>query len=304
MTEAELRELGDDIKKRGLQSPIAILVGEDGTERLLDGINRLDAMELVGLPTVTDGELNSDIVPAQNVPGNVDAHAYVLSCNLYRRHLSNEQKRDLIAKLLKLKPNASDRQIAKMARASHPTVADVRGEEERRGKISTSSTRTDAKGREQPAKKQKPLARADADAKPAERAANLPEVTEPVESNLPNVVGGVQAKTVQCSFCGKSADQVRTMVAGAEGNICDACVGQATAAIEAKGFPISQDGLESHLKALIDLCEDDRHWPEPNAGRKARRANAIKKLRAIWLELTELAKPAARCGRPTGRAAT
>jgi hypothetical protein len=153
MSDAELRELGEDIKKRGLQSPVTIITDADGGERLLDGINRLDAMELVGLPIVKDGELNLELVQTHNVAGNVSPHHYVLSANLLRRHLSNDQKTELIAKLLKLEPNASDRQIAKLTRTSHPKVAKVRSEEERRGKISTSKTRTDTKGREQPARK-------------------------------------------------------------------------------------------------------------------------------------------------------
>ena len=118
MSNAELRELGEDIKKRGLQSPITIITDVEGGERLLDGINRLDAMELVGIPIVKNGELNLEVVQTHNVAGNIDPHAYVLGANLLRRYLANEQKNELIAKLLKVKPNASDRQIAKLTRTS------------------------------------------------------------------------------------------------------------------------------------------------------------------------------------------
>src|SRR3954463_15099203 len=48
----ELRALGKDIKKNGLTSPIAITTSKDakgGNYQLLDGRNRLDAMELVGI---------------------------------------------------------------------------------------------------------------------------------------------------------------------------------------------------------------------------------------------------------------
>jgi hypothetical protein len=153
MTESELRELGDDIKRHGLHTPVVIFTDQEGTEYLLDGRNRLGAMEIVGLPIVIDGELNPDIV--HKISGNVDPVAWVLSANLLRRHLTNEQKTELIAKVLELKPNASDRQIAKETRTSHPKVAKVRSEQERRGKISTSKTRTDTKGRSQPARKAK-----------------------------------------------------------------------------------------------------------------------------------------------------
>src|SRR6266516_435129 len=41
MSESELRELGEDIKKSGLLAPVILCRGE-----LLDGRNRLDAMEM------------------------------------------------------------------------------------------------------------------------------------------------------------------------------------------------------------------------------------------------------------------
>ena len=55
-----------------------------------------------------------------------DPVAYVISTNLHRRHLTAEQKRDLIAKLLKAKPDLSDRAIGKMTKADGKTVAKAR----------------------------------------------------------------------------------------------------------------------------------------------------------------------------------
>ena len=52
MAERELRELGNNIREHGLVSPIAIFkeVGTDGVRySLLDGINRLNAMEMAGI---------------------------------------------------------------------------------------------------------------------------------------------------------------------------------------------------------------------------------------------------------------
>ena len=103
MTESELRELGEDIKRHDLHTPVVIFTDQDGTEWLLDGRNRLDAMEIVGLPIVIDGELDPVIV--HKVSGNIDPIAWVLSANLHRRHLTNEQKTELIAKVLALKPS-------------------------------------------------------------------------------------------------------------------------------------------------------------------------------------------------------
>jgi hypothetical protein len=153
MTVTELKELGADIAANGLHTPIILLKDENGSEQLLDGVNRLDAMEQAGIEVVKDGRLDYDRVLHQHVHGNTDAYRFVLSVNLYRRHLTNEQKNDLIGKLLELKPTASDRQIAALTGTSHPTVAKVRREKEAGGKITTSPTRTGKDGVEQPATK-------------------------------------------------------------------------------------------------------------------------------------------------------
>jgi hypothetical protein len=52
------------------------------------------------------------------------------SLNVHRRHLTVEQKRDVIAKLLKANPETSDRAIAKSAKVDNKTVAKVRAEME------------------------------------------------------------------------------------------------------------------------------------------------------------------------------
>jgi hypothetical protein len=51
-----------------------------------------------------------------------DSIAIVYSANVVRRHLAREQKRDVIAALLRLAPERSDRQVAKDVPASHVTV--------------------------------------------------------------------------------------------------------------------------------------------------------------------------------------
>src|SRR5262249_58582358 len=84
---------------------------------------------------------------------SVDPYAYVISANLHRRHLSAEQRRELIAKLIKATPEKSDRQIAGTVKASPTTVGTVRAEMEAKGEVSKLDTRTDAKGINQPASK-------------------------------------------------------------------------------------------------------------------------------------------------------
>jgi hypothetical protein len=85
--------------------------------------------------------------------------AYVISKNIHRRHLTAEQKRDLITKLLKADPAKSDREIGRITKTDKNTVASVRAKEEARGEIHHVEKRADSKGRKQPAKKTKPEAR-------------------------------------------------------------------------------------------------------------------------------------------------
>jgi hypothetical protein len=69
MSQAELQELGENIKKRGLIVPIAILKAKAGPAMLLDGIGRLDAMEMAGIAIIKNGELGNAGLGAEE-----DAH--------------------------------------------------------------------------------------------------------------------------------------------------------------------------------------------------------------------------------------
>jgi hypothetical protein len=159
MTPDELRSLGEDILKNGMTNPIVLWEADEKTPAvLLDGRNRLDAIELVIGPVEVDrwtisadGRLNWGLVSM--LAGHVDPYAYVISANIHRRHLTAEQKRELIAKLIKATPEKSDRQIAETVKASPTTVGTVRAEMEAKGDVSKLDTRRDSKGRQQPAKK-------------------------------------------------------------------------------------------------------------------------------------------------------
>ena len=170
MAEADLKELAADIKANGgLCSPPVMWPNSDKRLLLVDGRNRLDALALLGLLGVDEsGCLTIETArPAHfQCAQGADPYAVVLSQNVHRRHLTPEQKRDLIAKLVKAKPDLSDRQLGKMAKASKNTVASVRTDLELRGQVDHVEKRKDTKGRKQPAKKTKPAAatiEADAD---------------------------------------------------------------------------------------------------------------------------------------------
>ena len=122
---------------------------DKGNKSLLDGVNRLDALEQAGKRAINEhGKLT---VPwlERDAAATPDPYSYVISANIRRRHLTTDQKRELIEKLIKLDPSKSDRQIAKTIGVDHKTVAAVRSEGERRGEFPHVETRTDTKGRKQ-----------------------------------------------------------------------------------------------------------------------------------------------------------
>jgi ParB-like chromosome segregation protein Spo0J len=149
----ERRMLAGDLQQHGLKVPVVLVrVGGDKSQ-LLDGRHRLDLLEGTGTPVVdAAGNL---MVPYQvvEVADEAEAERLSISLNAQRRHLNAEQRRELIAKLLKATPEKSNRQIAKIVRASHPHIAKVRGDLEKSGDVETVTTSVDTKGRQQPAKK-------------------------------------------------------------------------------------------------------------------------------------------------------
>jgi hypothetical protein len=180
----EFDALVADIKANGLREGI-VLFGD----KILDGRNRYRACEAAG---VTPGFRVAVQSPEQsNIarPLITDPAAYVVSANIHRRHLTAAQKRELIAKLIKSQPKKSDRQIAKQAKVSDKTVGAVRREKEARAEIPHVETRTDTKGRKQPAKK--PEAKPSAEPKPAKRDARV------ISQKLGERVGVLAARLIE-----------------------------------------------------------------------------------------------------------
>jgi hypothetical protein len=193
----ELLVLGEDIKASGLHYQVAIFNATAEAEgrgyskkgdqfSLLDGISRLDAMEEVGLEfdlvlcagrgsanwlLRTDDVLLHDGFPPVMIVCS-DPYGFVLSANLRRRHLTAEQRRELVAKLIKAAPERSDRQIAEQAQSNRTTVGEIRRELEASGDVSIIDTRIDSQGREQPARKRK-------DDRRSEQSETQPESTGP-----------------------------------------------------------------------------------------------------------------------------
>ena len=84
-----------------------------------------------------------------------DPYEYVLSANLHRRHLTAEQKREIIAKLLKAQPEKSNRTIASQdqCRSQDGRRCPERAEHQVGKFPSSTNGRADGKGRQQPTHK-------------------------------------------------------------------------------------------------------------------------------------------------------
>ena len=98
MSDEDLESLAADIKANGLKHPIVLQHTADTTkeEILLDGRNRLEAMERAGVERWIDKHyLTGDPV------------AHIISLNIHRRHLTKAQQAALIVAAIKAGAEAS-----------------------------------------------------------------------------------------------------------------------------------------------------------------------------------------------------
>ena len=166
MTSEEARAFAEDIKKNGQRQPIAIIerarrrpdgtlhVSDPPLQEVLDGISRLDAMEAAGIAVIDeDGQLHEQVLRTVVDTDEVDPVAYVISANIHRRHLTGEQKQKALVDLVAAQPGKSDRELAKQAGVSHPSIAKARRTAEATGKALPVEKRVgaDGKSRKRPA---------------------------------------------------------------------------------------------------------------------------------------------------------
>ena len=162
MSDAEIAELAKDIETNGLQVPFVVLrdnstapQGDEGPypEYLLDGRCRREALKLLGIKHPSDARTGQggyeekiryyDLLTKTMTLGsskttwvtNVNPEAFVMSLNVHRRHLTNEQKREAIRMLIEVNPLASNREIARQigGGVSHETVGNVRAKSSANG---------------------------------------------------------------------------------------------------------------------------------------------------------------------------
>lgn len=141
LSESEISGLREDIRRRG---EILVPIVTDENYGVIDGGHRI---------TIA-GELGLTDVPIEIRPGLTleEKRSLALALNEHRRHLSQEEKRDLIARRLKATPERSNRQIAEEVGASPTTVGSVREELEATVQIGQLDRTTGKDGKSRPAK--------------------------------------------------------------------------------------------------------------------------------------------------------
>jgi len=183
MSPDELRVLAEDIKQNGLRIPCCIVEDKDGREVLFDGRNRLDALELIG-EKITLGTLNNSNIFERIEAEYIDISERVVSLNIHRRHLTGEQKRGIIAELIKAQPEKPDLQIAKTIKVSPTTVGTVRREMEAKGDVSKLETRTDTQGRKQRSSKPRKAKRSKVAASPPPPTADAQTIRDAAATRI------------------------------------------------------------------------------------------------------------------------
>lgn len=103
--------LKEDIQRNGLAEPIWIKGG-----LIVDGRHRFRACRELGIKPATREFIGEDV------------ESFIISTNVARRHLTNQQRRYFVKRLAELHPEKTDRAIAAATGASAPTVAAVRRE--------------------------------------------------------------------------------------------------------------------------------------------------------------------------------
>jgi hypothetical protein len=150
MSPDELKELADDINANKLLTPCLFIRDQDGRPILVDGRNRLNALELLGVE-LQKSDL-TDHLMFEYLSVEVDVWARVISANIRRRHPTAEKKHEVIEKLMKATPEKSNRQIAETVKASPTTVGAVRSELEATGQIGQLAKTVGKEGKERPTK--------------------------------------------------------------------------------------------------------------------------------------------------------
>jgi len=143
LTTAEYNELSTGIKSKWEKS--RILIDEEGN--IIDGHHR------VRIAKELDLEFADEDIDVMLNASDGEKREASKTLNRNRRHLTNEEKQELITKELKKDPNQSNNTVAGKLRVSDTTVGRVRRDLEETNQLPTVGSRKGKDGRSRPAKK-------------------------------------------------------------------------------------------------------------------------------------------------------
>lgn len=173
LADDEYAALEKSIRDHGVQVPIVV----DENRSVIDGHHRKEIADRLGVDCPR--RFAVDLTDEQK-------RTLSLSLNLDRRHLSREQKQDLVRKSLAVDPHLSDRQHADRTGVAHTTVGRARSDLEATGALHQSDMRTSADGRARPST-QPAHARIDTEtAGPDNKTYPQPEPKAPKRKPLPD----------------------------------------------------------------------------------------------------------------------
>lgn len=115
LTPEEYAALEADIRARGVLVPVVV----DQHGNTIDGHNRAAIAHRLGITYPTE---------TREVPDDEHARDLAYTLNLNRRHLTRDQKRNLIAAEITRRPDDTDRAIGRRLACDHKTVGSVRRE--------------------------------------------------------------------------------------------------------------------------------------------------------------------------------
>lgn len=162
----EYKELKEDIAQRGVMVPIEF----DENGNILDGHHRLQICNELGIKDYPK------VIRAGMTEEEKRTHARKL--NMARRHLTQEQRRELIRQQLKETPEKSDRKIAAGLGVSQTTVGTQRKSMEEIGQLSKLDSSIGLDGKERPRQVQRKPVSVFNPSKREERAMQNPAVVE------------------------------------------------------------------------------------------------------------------------------
>lgn len=186
----EYAELEESIRTYGVMVPIL----RDSSGVVIDGHHRLRIAESLGIDC-----------PTEYVDGRSQTELRTLAfeLNLNRRHLTRDQRRELVAESIKADPHLSSREHGRRTGVHHSTAESVRQALSVTGEISQSGTRVGGDGRET-----RPAPLSGNGPSPARQQTGPPAAQRPQQRARTDVVATVNRALLRAQEAARAADEI------------------------------------------------------------------------------------------------